>query len=66
MQYWLNLAPTADLTAHSDERRHVMTIPADPGLARAERLLLAAAVLRGALAGAARAVTTWLLDQYIH
>jgi hypothetical protein len=36
------------------------------GLTRAERLLLATAVLRGALAGAARAVTTWLLEQYIH
>ena len=36
------------------------------GLTRAERLLLATAALRGALAGAARAVTTWLLDQYIH
>ena len=31
------------------------------GLTRAERLWLAAAALRGALAGAARAITTWLL-----
>jgi hypothetical protein len=38
----------------------------DPGLTRAERLLLATAVLRGALAGAARAIITWLLDQSIH
>ena len=32
---------------------------------RAERLLLAAA-LRGVLAGAAREITTWLLEHYIH
>jgi hypothetical protein len=31
-------------------------------LTRAERLLLAG----GALAGAVRATTTWLLEQYIH
>jgi hypothetical protein len=43
-----------------------MTSPSDPGLTRAERLLLAAAALRGALAGAARAITVWLLDQDIH
>ena len=42
-----------------------MTTPSDPSLTRAERLLLTAAVLRGALAGAARAITTWLFDQYI-
>ena len=43
-----------------------MTTRPDPDLTRAERLQLAAAALRGALAGAARAITTWLLDQYIH
>jgi hypothetical protein len=43
-----------------------MTTPPDSGLTRAERLLLAAAALRGALAGAARAIATWLLDQDIH
>jgi hypothetical protein len=43
-----------------------MTTLPDPGLTRAERLQLAAAVLRGALAGVARAITTWLLDQDIH
>jgi hypothetical protein len=37
-----------------------------PSLTRAERLLLVAAVLRGALAGAARAIATWLLEQHIH
>lgn len=37
-----------------------------PELTRAERLLLAAAALRGALAGAARAVTTWLLEHLTH
>jgi hypothetical protein len=42
------------------------TSPPDPGLTRAERLLLAAAALRGVLAGAARAITIWLLDQHIH
>ena len=65
MQHWLNLTPMADLP-RPDERRHAMTTPPGPGLIRAERLLLAAAALRGALAGAARAITTWLLDQYIH
>jgi hypothetical protein len=43
-----------------------MTTTPTTGLTRAERLWLAAAVLRGALAGAARAITTWLLDQHIH
>ena len=42
------------------------TSPPGPGLTRADRLLLAAAVLRGALAGAARAIITCLLDQHIH
>ncbi|GAB3975369.1 hypothetical protein GCM10029978_059330 [Actinoallomurus acanthiterrae] len=37
-----------------------------PDLTRAERLLLAAAALRGALGGATRAITTWLLDHYTH
>lgn len=40
--------------------------PPDPGLTRAERLLLPAAALRGVLAGAARAITTLLLEHYIH
>ena len=35
-------------------------------LTRAERLLLAAAAMRGVLAGAAREITTWLLEHYIH
>jgi hypothetical protein len=35
-------------------------------LTRAERLQLAAAVLRGVLAGAARAVVSWLLAEHIH
>jgi hypothetical protein len=33
-------------------------------LTRAEKLLLAAAVLRGILAGAARAIITWLLNHH--
>ncbi len=43
-----------------------MTTPPQPRLTRAERLHLAAAVLRGVLAGAARAITTLLLEHYIH
>ena len=35
-------------------------------LTRAERLLLAAAAVRGVLAGAARAIVTWLLEHYIN
>jgi hypothetical protein len=65
MQHWLNLAPMAGaLPALTKEARDDHS--PDPGLTRAERLLLAAAALRGALTGAARAITTWLLDQYIH
>ncbi len=41
------------------------TAPA-PGLTRAERLWLASAALRGVLAGAARAITAWLLEQHLH
>jgi hypothetical protein len=65
MQHWLNLVPMAGaLPALRKEARDNHY----PGLAltRAERLLLAAAALRGALTGAARAVITCLLDQYIH
>jgi len=43
-----------------------MTTTPTTSLTRAERLGLAAAALRGVLAGTARAVTTWLLDQQIH
>ena len=35
-------------------------------LTRTERLWLAGAVLRGALAGTARAITTWLIEQHLH
>jgi hypothetical protein len=42
------------------------TATTSTSLTRAERLLLAAAALRGVLAGAARAITTWLLEHYIH
>jgi hypothetical protein len=42
------------------------TATTSTSLTRAERLLLAAAALRGVLAGAARAMTTWLLEHYIH
>ncbi|MFJ8150567.1 hypothetical protein ACIQ6R_36880 [Streptomyces sp. NPDC096048] len=37
-----------------------------PSLTRTERFLLAAAALRGAVAGATRAVATWLLDHLAH
>ena len=43
-----------------------MTTTPAPSLTRAERLLLATAAMRGVLAGAARAITTWLLEHYIH
>jgi hypothetical protein len=33
---------------------------------RAERLQLAAAALRGVLAGTARAVVSWLIEEHIH
>jgi hypothetical protein len=42
------------------------TATTSTSLTRPERLLLAAAALRGVLAGAARAITTWLLEHYIH
>ena len=65
MQHWLNLVPMVGaLLALTKEARDYHS--PDPGLTRAERLLLAAAALRGALAGAAHAITTWLLDEYIH
>jgi len=35
-------------------------------LSRAERLQLAAAALRGILAGAARAVVSWLVEEHLH
>jgi hypothetical protein len=43
-----------------------MTTTSTHGLTRAERLLLATAALRGALAGAARAIIAWLLEEHIH
>jgi hypothetical protein len=41
-------------------------MPTTPSLTRAERLLLATAALRGTLAGAARAIITWLLEEHLH
>lgn len=38
----------------------------NPSLTRAERLPLPVAVMRGAVARAARAISTWLLEQHIH
>ena len=35
-------------------------------LTRAERLQLAMTVLRGVLAGAARAVVSWLIEELVH
>jgi hypothetical protein len=43
-----------------------MTTTPAPSLTRAEQLRLAAAAVRGVLAGAARAITTFLLEHYIH
>jgi hypothetical protein len=43
-----------------------MTSTTTPSLTRAERLLLAAAAIRGVLAGATRAIIIWLLEQHIH
>ena len=43
-----------------------MTTTPAPSLTRAERLQLAAAAMRGILAGAARAIITLLLEHYIH
>jgi len=43
-----------------------MTTTSTHGLTRAERLLLAIAALRGTLAGVARAVIAWLLEEHIH
>jgi len=43
-----------------------MSTTPTPGLSRAERLWLASAALRGALSGAARAITAWLLEQHLH
>jgi hypothetical protein len=38
----------------------------DPNRTRSERLLLAAAALRGVLSGAARAIVTWLIEEHSH
>jgi len=65
MQHWLNLVPMVGAQLALTKQTRDNHSP-DLGLTRAERLLLAAAALRGALAGAARAITTWLLDEYIH
>jgi len=43
-----------------------MTTTPASWLTRAERLWLASAALRGTLAGVARAITTWLLEQHLN
>jgi hypothetical protein len=43
-----------------------MSATPESRLTRAERLQLAAAALRGALAGAVRAVVSWLLEEHMH
>ena len=65
MQHWLNLVPMVGTLPALTRKARDDHSP-DPSLNRSERLLMAAAALRGALAGAVRAITTWLLDQYIH
>jgi hypothetical protein len=47
-------------------RRKAMSTTHESRLNRAERLQLAAAVLRGILSGATRAVFSWLLEEHIH
>ena len=42
------------------------TATTSTSLTRAERLLLAAAALRGVLAGTTRAIITWLFEYHIH
>jgi hypothetical protein len=42
-----------------------MTTTTESRLTRAERLQLAAAALRGVLAGAARAAVFWLIEEHI-
>jgi hypothetical protein len=41
-----------------------MTPNQDPN--RSEKLLLAAAALRGILSGAARAIIAWLIEEHFH
>jgi hypothetical protein len=43
-----------------------MSTSPESRLTRAERQQLAAAVLRGVLSGAARALVSWLLEEHIH
>jgi hypothetical protein len=43
-----------------------MTTTPAPDLTRSERLWLVSAALRGALAGAVRAIIPWLLEQHLH
>jgi hypothetical protein len=58
-------SPTGTTVVGLIEEEANVRQPRSP-LTRAERLQLAAAVLRGLLDGAARAVVTWLLESHIY
>jgi hypothetical protein len=49
--------------AYGTRRRRSMTTE-DPRLTRAERIALAAAALRGVVAGVVHALVTWLIDAF--
>ena len=52
--------------AHGLRGRRCFGEAGKPGLTRSEKLLLATAALRGTLAGAARAIISWLIEQHTH
>jgi hypothetical protein len=60
---WKQPAGTPSLTR---SWRQAMTNTPTSEPTRAERRWLATTALRAVLTGAARAVTTWLLDEHIH
>jgi hypothetical protein len=60
----VDFKPAGETTTLLRHRRHAMTRNLE--LNRTDRLQLAAAAVRGAVAGAARAILTWTLDHYTH
>lgn len=61
---WLRVeaTPTGAITPPVSTEEESMSTTPESCLTRAERLQLAAAALRGVLAGVARAVVSWLID----
>jgi hypothetical protein len=65
-RFTVKVIPTGAITRLSLSEEERMSTSPEPHLTRAERAQLTAAVVRGVVSGAARALVSWLLEEHIH